>query len=285
MEGSGSGARRSDESDGASRSRGRLARIGPHSPLTRVDWALPAQPSALIGRAGQLAAAQRLLVRADVRLLTLTGPAGVGKTRLAVALAERVGAHFPDGVGFVDLTPIGDQRQVVPTISRALGAPPPAGRTSLQALQDFLERRTALVVLDNFEHVLDAAPHLAEILTACPCLTLVVTSRAALHLRWEHVLPVPPLALPDTRHLASPASLVRKASVALFVDRARAVAPARSASIRRRRCCNASPGQSAIGRRTPIRRLGRSGRSVKARATCRLDSRPWSRPSPGATTC
>ena len=226
MEGSGSGARRSDESDGASRSRGRLARIGPHSPLTRVDWALPAQPSALIGRAGQLAAAQRLLVRADVRLLTLTGPAGVGKTRLAVALAERVGAHFPDGVGFVDLTPIGDQRQVVPTISRALGAPPPAGRTSLQALQDFLERRTALVVLDNFEHVLDAAPHLAEILTACPCLTLVVTSRAALHLRWEHVLPVPPLALPDTRHLASPASLVRKASVALFVDRARAVAPA-----------------------------------------------------------
>jgi len=212
----------SEEQTDDSRPRRRQALIRARTPL----WTLPAQPSPLIGRAGALAVARALLLRDDVRFVTLNGPPGVGKTRLAVALAERVRSRFPDGVAFVDLAPIRDPRLVVPTIARGLCSGPPAGRTAIQALQDFLADRRALLVLDNFEHVLGAAPRLAEILTACPFVTFVVTSRAVLHLRWEHMLEVPPLALPDPRQISSRAALARTPAVTLFVDRARAVDPA-----------------------------------------------------------
>ena len=133
--------------------------------------------------------------------------------------------RFPDGVGFVDLAPIRDPRQVVPAISRALGAPPAAGRPVLQALQDFLELRAALLVLDNFEHVLAAAPRLAEILTACPRLTLVVTSRAPCVCAGSTSCRCRRWRCPDPRR-RPPAALARMPAVALFVERARAVAPA-----------------------------------------------------------
>jgi predicted ATPase len=163
------------------------------------------------------------LLRDDVRLLTLTGPAGVGKTRLAIELAERLTPRFADGVGFVDLAPIDDPHQVVPAISRALGGPPAGGRQAIRALQDFLELRETLLLLDNFEHLLEAAPRLAEVLTECPSVKLIVTSRAALHLRWEHVLAVRPLALPDSGQPRSPSMLARTPAVSLLVERVRQV--------------------------------------------------------------
>lgn len=140
-------------------------------------------------------------------------------------MAEQVGAHFPDGVGFIDLAPIEDPCQVVPTIARRLGAPPAAGRSPLDVLRDYLAWDRTLLVLDNIEHLLDAAPDLAEVLTGCPFVKLIVTSRAALHLRWEHRFEVSPLGLPDLQRRGSHAAVARAPAVSLFVDRARAVEP------------------------------------------------------------
>jgi non-specific serine/threonine protein kinase len=200
----------------------RLALVQKLPAATGSGWALPAQPSALIGRDAEVAAARGLL-RDGARLLTLVGPGGVGKTRLAIDLADRLQRRYPDGAGFVDLTTIRDARQVVPAIARRIGASPSGGRTSLQAVQDLLRHRHALLVLDNLEHVLDAAPRLTEILTGCPHVTLIVTSRAALDVRWEHTLPVPPLVVPDLRSLPPLASLARMPAVTLFVECARAI--------------------------------------------------------------
>jgi predicted ATPase len=205
----------------AGRSRGGLELLRRRPSARTTTGALPAQPTSLVGRARDLALARGLVLRDDVRLLTLTGPAGVGKTRLAIALAERLAARFTDGVGFVDLAPIADPHQVVPTILRSLGAPPAGGRQAIRALQDFLELREMLLVFDNFEHLLEAAPRLAEILTECPSVKLVVTSRAALHLRWEHVLAVRPLALPAPGPSPSLTMLARTPAVSLLVERVR----------------------------------------------------------------
>ncbi len=160
----------------------------------------------------------------DVRLVTLTGPGGVGKTRLALHVAQDLASAFADGIAFVALTPLTDPALVAPIVATALGVREAGDRSLTDSLADALRDRALLLVLDNFEQVLAAAPLLAELLGACPLLTFLVTSRAPLHVSGEHLFPVPPLALPDP---AGPPEQVAEAeAVRLFVARARAADPA-----------------------------------------------------------
>ena len=164
-----------------------------------------------------------LLSRAEGRLLTLTGPGGIGKTRLALAVAAAVQDVFADGVCFVSLAALSDPELVVPTIAHTLGLPEVGRRSPLDLLKTFLQTRRLLLLLDNFEHVLSAAPVLSDLLGACPHLMLLVTSRAVLHVYGEQAYVVPPLSLPDLTQL--PGSLAQSAAVALFLERARAAKP------------------------------------------------------------
>ena len=188
---------------------------------------LPPQPTALIGRAEELETARAQVLAPGVRLLTLLGPGGVGKTRLAVALAEalRDDTAFPDGVWFVDLAPLPDPAAVPSAIVRALGVQEPEGRTALAALEAALSSRRLLLVLDNLEHLLGAAGDVARLLGACPGVVVVATSREPLRLRWERTLPLGPLAVADPNHLPPLDRLAEVPAVALFVQRARAGSP------------------------------------------------------------
>src|SRR5262245_51189710 len=151
---------------------------------------LPAEVAPLIGRDDLLAAAGALLGDDAVRLLTLTGPAGVGKTRLAVALGAALAPAFSHGARFVDLAAVRDPALVVPAVAAALDLREAEGGTEVRPVAARLERvlrqRRLLLVLDNFEQVLEAAPRVSGLLAACPGVKVLVTSRAALHLRWEH---------------------------------------------------------------------------------------------------
>ncbi len=192
------------------------------SPLHRR--AVPASPNALIGREAEVAVVCRRLRERGVRLVTLTGPAGVGKTRLALAVAEALFEAF-DHVAIVALAAIREPALVLPAIAKALGLRLARRERIVDGLAAFLGTSRTLLLLDNFEQVLEAAPLVAELLTACPTLTLLVTSRAALRLRWEHQSPVLPLALPDPRRDADLHAIAAAPAVALFVERARAVQP------------------------------------------------------------
>jgi predicted ATPase/class 3 adenylate cyclase len=186
---------------------------------------LPAPVTAFVGRSRELGEIATLLGRKGLRLLTLTGPGGSGKTRLALRVAADLLEEFPDGVALVELAPVDDPALVVPAVAQALGVREVVGQPLFDAIIDRVGDQRLLLLLDNFEQVLSAAPVVKRLLVACPQLKVMVTSRAALHVSGGHEYPVPPLALPDPELRLSPAGLVESEAVALFADRARAVKP------------------------------------------------------------
>jgi predicted ATPase len=176
-----------------------------------------------VGRERELAEAQALLVRLDLRLLTLTGPGGTGKTRLCLQLAADVLERFGDGVCFVPLASIGDPDRVASAIAQALGIVETAGQPLLDTLREYLHDKQLLLCLDSFEHLPAAAPMVGDLLARCPWLKVLVTSRAVLHIYGEHDFAVPPLGLPASSPLPPIDQLTQYEAVRLFVERAQAV--------------------------------------------------------------
>lgn len=209
-------SQRSDE-------RGPIVIVRPGNPGVSGSGHLPAQPTSIVGRDRDVETAREEIIERGARLLTLSGPPGVGKTRLAVEIADGLADSFEHGGFFVDLAPISDARQVAVTMSRALGIWEDGRNSVDDTLHGFLRDRHTLILLDNFEQVVDAAPFLAELLADCPHLVLLVTSRTALRLRWEHELPVAPLELPDLEVSPPAGWLAENPAIALFMDRARAI--------------------------------------------------------------
>jgi predicted ATPase/DNA-binding NarL/FixJ family response regulator len=186
---------------------------------------LPEPSSPLLGRERELAAVTDILGRGAARLVTLTGPGGVGKTRLALRVAADFGADLPGGADFVPLAQVRNPGLVAAAVARRLGVNDDGARSLVEALTSELGGAPRLVLLDNFEQVLPAAPLLSELLTACPNLTLLVTSRAPLRVSGEHAYPVPPLALPDRAEQPLLSQLAEIPAVRLFLDRAHAADP------------------------------------------------------------
>ena len=195
-------------------------------PLASLDLRpnnIPAQPTALIGREAELAEIVKRLSSKGVRLLTITGPGGMGKTRTALQAAAELIEQF-DGVYFVDLSPIRDPEAVPATIAQTLGLKETKDRPLLDELKAQLQAKMMLLLLDNFEQVSGAAAMVAELLRDCPELKLMVTSREALHIRGEYIFPLAPLALPEVDlNKLSVEKLTRYEAVQLFVERAQAV--------------------------------------------------------------
>ncbi|MDQ2783406.1 MAG: tetratricopeptide repeat protein [Chloroflexota bacterium] len=206
---------------GAGASQPAPERAIPHLPAT-----LPIPPTLMIGRERTEAAAAHFLQRANgPRLLTLTGPGGVGKTRLALAVAALLREEYADGVSFIDLSALRDHALVATTLAHALGLRAQDGQPVDDLLVAHLRDQHRLLVLDNFEQVRDAAPLVADLLARCPHLTLLVTSRTVLRVRGEQQFRVPPLAVPPSGRPVAPETVAGYPAVQLFVARAQAIRP------------------------------------------------------------
>jgi len=186
---------------------------------------LPVQRTAFIGRECETADLCQLLSRPDIHLVTLTGPGGIGKTRLALQSAGEMADQFPSGVCFVALSAIGEPGLIVSAIAQAVGAHQTGNTSPQENLMAYIAglSQSMLLLLDNFEHLVSAAPVVAQMLTAGPKLKVVVTSQAPLHIYGEHEFPVPPLALPDPKSIPPLELLSRLPAIELFVERAQAV--------------------------------------------------------------
>lgn len=184
---------------------------------------LPAVFTPLLGRERETDALWEMLRRADIRLVTLVGPPGVGKTRLAIHAAGQVSSWFPDGVVFADLAPVTSAGDVIRVVASALGIPETSGPSNLASVQSRLRNQRMLIVLDNFEQAVSAAPQIAKLLAASPDLKIIATSRESLRVSAEHVFPLHPLPLPE--RAATLQALIETPVIRLFVDRACAARP------------------------------------------------------------
>jgi predicted ATPase/class 3 adenylate cyclase len=195
----------------------------PIGSLDAVPNNLPTRLTTFLGREHEIAEIASVLERS--RLLTLTGPGGTGKTRLSLEVAGRVLARYPDGVFFVELASITEPDLVAGTVAQTLGLPDRGGRSSMERLTDAIGEKRMLLVLDNFEQVVEAAPLIADLLEASRHLTVLTSSRQVLRVSGEQEYPVPPLGLPDPANLPPLTQLGQFESVALFIERARSVKP------------------------------------------------------------
>jgi len=186
---------------------------------------LPTQPTALVGRQSELVALCALVRRPDTRLVTLTGPGGIGKTRLALQAAADLLDDFEDGAFLVPLSTLMEPNLLPSAIAQALSLHDPGGRPPLESLKEYLRGKQILLVLDNFEQIVAGSPTVAELLAACPTVKALVASREVLHIRGDKECAVPPLGLPDLQNMPGPEELARYDSVALFVQRAQDVKP------------------------------------------------------------
>jgi predicted ATPase/DNA-binding winged helix-turn-helix (wHTH) protein/predicted negative regulator of RcsB-dependent stress response len=205
------------------------AEQGAHPAPARPPWRhLPLQRTRLIGRKKELDDLKQLLFKPDVRLVVLTGTGGAGKTRLAAQLAEEATEKFKENIYFISLAMISDPNLVVPTIAAELGVRESAGESIIDTLKEHLRqlgRSPLLLILDNFEQVVAAAPAVANLLEDTPLLKILATSRALLNLYGEHEFVVPPLSLPDLERLPDLETLAKNPAVSLFVERAAALKP------------------------------------------------------------
>ncbi len=189
---------------------------------------LPAERTAFVGREKEGAALIELLQRPEVQLVTLTGPGGIGKTRLALQVARELAGHFAGGTYLIQLAPVSDAALVPAVIAQTLGLHQSPGQPPLEALRDYLQnalRAPMLMLFDNFEHMTAAAPDVADLLAASPNLKVLVTSRAPLHVYGEREFPVPTLEVPDLKSASTIEALLQYPAVGLFRQRARAVKP------------------------------------------------------------
>jgi predicted ATPase len=207
--------------------RDRLTDLQPVLPGDRANN-LPAANMALIGRKKELEVVKQLLLQREVRLVTLTGPGGIGKSHFATEVARELADHFPSGVYWVSLASISDPNMIASVIAQTLGVRESGGQRPIQSLKEHMRRAVTaplLLLIDNFEHLVVGAPLLGELLAQAPGLKILVTSRAALRVQDENEFALPPLALPDRTAPLSPAAIGEYPAIALFVQRAAAVKP------------------------------------------------------------